>query len=263
MRLRVFLLSVCLVASLAAQTPNSDEFKNPLNGQLSAIEAGRGHYLKSCAGCHGPTGEGGRGPNLVTGRQIRRATDRQVFAAIEKGVPGTDMPPTPLGENAIWQTVAFVRSLSSPAFEVPVPGDERAGAAVYRGKGNCASCHAISGQGGSLGPDLTNIGMSRSLNQLREAVLNPGARWTDGYRGVTAHLKDGRRIEGALRDHTNYQLTILDARGQLHRLKMAAVADFKLATASLMPESRGRLTTEEIRDVVKYLSRQSARLAGE
>lgn len=250
-------------AAAWGQTPTTDEFRNPLRGQLEAIEAGRGLYLKSCAGCHSPAGEGGRGPNLVTGRQIRRATDRQVYAAIEKGVPGTDMPPTKLGETEIWQVVAFVRSLGSPAYEVPVPGDEKAGAAIYAGKGQCAGCHMIGGKGGALGPDLTNVGMNRSLNQIREAVLQPSKRWVDGYQAVTAHLKDGRRVEGVLRDRTNYALTILDARGELHRLKMTTVADYKLSVPSLMPESRGRLTNEEIRDVVKFLSRQSSRAAGD
>lgn len=260
-RMRFPILFIAL-ASARAQAPPVDEFKNPLNGQLAAIDAGRGFFLKSCAGCHGPSGEGGRGPNLITGRQIRRATDRQVFASIQKGVPGTDMPPTPLGETEIWQTVAYVRSLSSPAFEVPVPGDEKAGRAVYQGKGQCVGCHAIGGKGGALGPDLTNIGMNRSLNQIREAVLKPSDRWVDGYRGVTAHLKDGRKIEGVLRDQTNYALTILDRAGELHRLKMSTVADFKLATSSPMPETRGRLTSDESRDVIKFLSRQSVR-AGE
>ena len=261
--MRSIVLLFCWLTPGLAQTPASDEFKNPLNGQIDAIDAGRGHYLKACAGCHGPTGEGGRGPNLVTGRQIKRATDRQVFSAIRQGVPGTDMPPAPLGDNETWQTVAFVRSLSAPAFEVPVPGDAVAGAALYAGKGECSRCHMIAGRGGALGPDLTNAGMGRSLNQIREAVLKPSERWVEGYQGVTAHLKDGRRVEGVLRDRTNYALTILDARGELHRLRMAAVADFKLSTVSLMPETRGRLSANEARDVIKFLSRQVARPPGE
>jgi cytochrome c oxidase cbb3-type subunit III len=251
------------VAACTAQTPSADEFRNPLAGRADAIEAGRGLYLKSCAGCHGPTGEGGRGPNLVTGRQIRRASDRQVYASIEKGVPGTDMPPTPLAENAIWQLVAYVRSLSAPAFDVPVPGDERAGAILFQAKGRCAECHAIAGRGGSLGPDLTNLGMNRSLNQIREAVLKPSERWAEGYQAVSVHLKDGREIRGVLRDRTNYQVTVLDAQGELHRLRTSAVADFKLSAQSLMPETRGRLEPEEIRDLLKFLSRQSARPARE
>lgn len=244
-----------MAASLAAQ----DEFKNPLNGDAKAIEAGRQLFLKSCGGCHGPTGEGARGPNLITGRQVRRATDRQLFAVIEKGVPGTDMPPTPVDEQGNWQLVAYVRSLSAPAYEVPVPGDEAAGRAIYLGKGECAKCHQIRGSGGQVAPDLSNIGMTRSLAQLREAVLKPSERWVEGYQAVTVHLKTGRRIEGVLRDRTNYALAVLDTRGELHRLKMAEVADYKLSVKSLMPESRGRLSSDEIRDVIRFLSRQSAR----
>lgn len=252
--MRVAWLLVAL-APVAAQ----DEFRNPLNGQAAAIEDGRKVYLKSCSGCHGPTGEGGRGPNLATGRQIRRATDRQLFASLKNGVAGTDMPPTPVGEDELWQLVAFVRSLSSPAYEVPVPGDEQAGAGVFGSKGECSRCHMIAGRGGYLGPDLTNVGMLRSLNQIREAVQKPSERWTEGYQAVTAHLKSGRKIEGVLRDRTNYALTILDATGQLHLLKQNEVTDYRLSTRSLMPETRGRLSAEEIRDVIRFLSRQAIR----
>lgn len=236
-----------------------DDFKNPLNGDAAAIESGRKLYLKSCAGCHGPTGEGGRGPNLITGRQVRRASDKQLFASIRNGVPGTDMPPTPVDENGAWQLVAFVRSLSAPAFEVPVAGDEANGRNVYHGKGECAKCHMMRGQGGWIAPDLSNVGMTRSLNQIRLAVTNPSERWVEGYQAVTVHLKSGRQLQGVLRDRTNYTLTVLDASGALHRLKMAEVADYKLSTQSLMPESRGRLSADEIRDVIKFLSRQSTR----
>lgn len=257
-------LLACALSFLMAQAPrDSGEFRNPLNRDGAAIESGRQLYLKTCAGCHGPTGEGGRGPNLATGRQVRRASDRQLFDAILKGVPGTDMPPTPLGEPETWQLVAFVRSLSAPAYEVPVPGDTPAGHAVYHGKGECSRCHMIAGRGGYLGPDLTNIGMNRSLNQIREAVLQPSHRWVEGYQAVTAALKSGKKLEGVLRDQTNYSLTILDAQGTLHRLRMADVASYKLSVKSLMPETRGRLSSEEARDVIKFLSRQSARGAGQ
>lgn len=255
---RIQWLVMFAVPLVRAQTP-VDEFRNPLNGQIAAIDDGRKLYLKSCSGCHGPTGEGGRGPNLATGRQVKRATDRQLFASIKNGVAGTDMPPTPVGENEIWQLVAFVRSLSAPAYEVPVPGDEKAGARVYSGKGECASCHMLGGRGGQLGPDLTNIGMSRSYNQIREAVLKPSDRWVEGYQAITAHLKSGRKIEGVLRDRTNYTVTILDRDGSLHRLKSVEVADYKLATKSWMPETRDRLSSEEMRDVIRFLSRQSIR----
>ena len=249
---------VLLLTPLLAQQPAPEEFRNPLNGQASAIEEGRQLFLKSCAGCHGPTGEGGRGPNLATGRQIRRANDRQLFASIKNGVAGTDMPPTPVDEDGVWRLVAYVRSLSAPAFEVPVPGDGAAGQAIYAGKGKCAGCHMINGRGGYLGPDLSNTGMALSWNQIRQAVSAPSER-VASHQGVTAHLKSGRRVDGVLRDRTNYALIILDAQGNLHRIKTADIADYKIASRSLMPETQSLLTAGELRDLVRYLSRLSTR----
>ena len=129
------------------------EFKNSLNGQPEAIDAGRKLFAGACGVCHGPNGEGGRGPNLTTGRETRRLDDRGLFDSIRKGVPGTDMPPSNLPEDKLWQVVAFVRALSAPAFESRVPGDVEAGGALFFGKAGCSECHAILGRGGRLGPD--------------------------------------------------------------------------------------------------------------
>ena len=46
------------------------------------------------------------------------------------------------------------------------PGDAKKGADIYRSLG-CASCHIVGGQGGNLGPDLSDIGFMRGAAYLR------------------------------------------------------------------------------------------------
>jgi len=81
-----------------AQIGAADFTKSPLSKDPASIEAGR-----KLSDCHGPTGEGGRGPNLMTGRQVKRFGDDVFFQSIRKGLPGTDMPPTPLPDEKVWQ----------------------------------------------------------------------------------------------------------------------------------------------------------------
>src|SRR5580692_8000056 len=101
---------------LLAQAPDEKEdLKNPVAGQPEAIAAGRKLYLESCSGCHGPTGEGGRGPNLAQGDQVRGVTNRQLFSIITEGVKGSDMPPTHLADPKVWQLVAYLRDLTAVA----------------------------------------------------------------------------------------------------------------------------------------------------
>jgi len=40
---------------------------------------------------------------------------------------------------------------------------------------NCASCHAINGEGGQIGPELTNVYAEKGEDYVRESILNPNA----------------------------------------------------------------------------------------
>src|SRR5688572_347145 len=57
--------------------------------QTLAVEKGRAIYRSNCAFCHGITGLGGRGPDLVGGT---KKTDTELRRIIRDGVPGTSMP---------------------------------------------------------------------------------------------------------------------------------------------------------------------------
>ena len=50
-------------------------------GNPGAIKAGAQLYLTVCSGCHGPTGEGGRGPSLVRGNRVRKVSNVKLYHA--------------------------------------------------------------------------------------------------------------------------------------------------------------------------------------
>jgi putative heme-binding domain-containing protein len=233
--------------------------ENPFAGQPEAAAAGRALYSTACAACHGTNGEGGRGPNVADGRIVRRLRDDDLFRSIQKGVPGTEMIAFPFPEDQIWQLVTFIRSLSAPAFDARVGGDAQAGAAVFHGKGGCVQCHAIAGRGGLLGPDLSTIGLQRSLKHLREAILDPSLRVADGFRPVTVTLRDGRKISGVAKNHSNYAVQVLDAEGRLHLLQQSDWRGVEFGRESPMPADYARrLTPAEIENLLAFLSRQAA-----
>jgi PQQ-dependent dehydrogenase (methanol/ethanol family) len=253
----ICLLAPCLLAQVAEE---KEDLKNPVAGQADAIVAGRKLYLESCSGCHGPTAEGGRGPNLSHGDQIRGSTNRHLLAVITDGVKGSDMPPSGLPSGKVWQIVAYLRNLTAVAFDSMAPGDAKTGNALFFGKAGCANCHTIRGRGGFPGPDLSNIGRILSFPQLRESLLDPDAQIADGYQGVTVVTKSGKTISGVARDNTNYGIEILDGRGDLHRLLKADLREVVFGKSSLMPHDfKQRLTTSEVDDLLAFLGRQSIR----
>jgi putative heme-binding domain-containing protein len=229
-----------------------------LYAQSDAVETGKELFAGACGACHGPNGEGGHGPGLADGRRVRRLSDRQLFDTVQKGVPGTDMPPCTLSDEQIRGMAAFVRSLSQPAFASVVKGDVPAGREIFFKKGRCVSCHMIRGEGGFPGPDLSDIGATRSLRQLREALLEPNARIHPDFRAVSAVTRDGRRIQGVAKSYTNYSVGILDAKGELHLLPAEDLKEITFPAGSLMPADYARrLTPQEVDNLLAFLSRQS------
>jgi mono/diheme cytochrome c family protein len=118
--------AVVAVAGISASMPlgqQSDTTINPLAGRPEAAVAGRQVYDRTCQSCHGPAGEGDRGPALNTGRFSRGNQDGDLFHVIRAGVNGTQMPPfASLSDEQTWQLVSYIRSLAAaPASARPSP----------------------------------------------------------------------------------------------------------------------------------------------
>src|ERR1700686_3171701 len=129
---------VCIAASMAAVT----EPKVKLPNTRADLAAGEKLFSVHCALCHGPKGEGGRGPMLTQAKLSRAPDDAALLKVIEEGIRGTEMPGADsMSEREMKQTAAYVRSLGKLP-QQPVPGNPAKGAEIYRGKGNCATCHS-------------------------------------------------------------------------------------------------------------------------
>src|SRR5262249_5853780 len=98
---------------------------------------------------------------LTTGQFKHGGSDAELYATIRNGIRGTEMPPVRVSDEEVWKMVTFVKKLGSIAPGEQVPGDVSAGRLVVEGKGGCLACHSIGRDGGSLGPDLTDVGRRR------------------------------------------------------------------------------------------------------
>lgn len=265
MRRFVLLFTFLGLAAAQQQAPHEDlaAEKTPAEryiGDPAAIVKGQELYLTVCSGCHGAGAEGGRGPNLITGRNIRRASDEELFGSIKNGIPGSDMPPSPLPDEQVWQIAAFVRNLSAPAYHQQVEGDAQAGRQIYYSKAGCNNCHMIRGEGGFLGPDLTNIGMTANLSALREGVFDPNKRTTEGFRPVIVTTASGETIRGVAKNNSNYSIQLLDNKGRLHLLEKRDLKKVDFQEKSWMPADYGdRLSEKEQSDLLAFLARQAVR----
>jgi putative heme-binding domain-containing protein len=217
------------------------------------IEAGRKIYSGRCGHCHGQSGEGGRGAVLNSGQLHHAASDRKLFLVIRNGIPNTEMPGTfSLPEADVWRMVAYVKQLGRQGGSDVATGDVSAGALVYQ-KNGCRQCHSIDGQGGILGPDLSDIGAKRSVRYLRDSIVNPNADIPLDYRSVAVITADGKSSEGIHLNEDEYSIHLRDMSGNLRSFIKNELRDIKLSGQSLMP-AYSALSKEDLANLVAYLS---------
>ncbi|MBI3693641.1 MAG: c-type cytochrome [Acidobacteria bacterium] len=217
-------------------------------------------YRAQCADCHGPRGEGGRGPSLNR-PALRHAPDEAALVnVVSRGIAGTEMPRSGMSPRQAQQVAAFVRSLGRAAPSA-VPGDPARGAQLYAGKGGCARCHTVNGRGGALGPDLTDIGARRSVSYLRAALVDPQAAVPEGFLQVRVTTRDGRRLTGVRLNEDAFSIQLRDLSDQIHSFWKSEIAELRKDWGqSPMPGYGTLLTAAEIDDLVAYLASLQGRL---
>jgi PQQ-dependent dehydrogenase (methanol/ethanol family) len=147
----------------------------------------------------------------------------------------------------------LVHALNAPAAESTVPGDSVAGERFFFGKGQCASCHMVYGKGKPVGPDISNVGREMRVDQIRGALLQPGAQITPGYELVTVRLRDGQTLRGFARNRSSFDIRLQDREGKFHLLQEGQISDIQDERQSLMPPVKAG--PEELQDLIAYLSR--------
>lgn len=257
------------LAALALTTPA------PLAQQHSytpqQIEEGRKLYEANCGRCHGDDGAGIPGTALF--KQIRRAnSDEDVAKLIQAGIPNSTMPPHPFTTEQAMSTVAFLRSMvgvapgaaaggGAAAARSDVAGDPVRGKAIFTGKGGCAACHMAEGVGGSSGPNLSSIGVARGRGAfaqppnpaaLERSILDPNADIAIPYRMFQVAPKTGDAVRGRLLNQDTFSVQLMDDGQNLRSFLKSDLKDFGFLP-SPMPSYQGRLTAQEVADVVSYL----------
>ncbi len=176
------------------------------------------HAKGTCEICHAIGRKGTRAPDLA-GVAARAATRKPGMSAkaylieslLDPGaylvegypniMPKVDRPPIGLNRSEVWAVVAFLESLGGTVdvklddipktagavaaaggggqAELKLPGDAKAGQAVFMGKGGCIACHKAGSIGASpVGPDLSQIAKIQTPDYIMAKILNPGGMGT-------------------------------------------------------------------------------------
>ena len=239
----------------------------PLQWVLAADSPRQGERLFQlhCGGCHGPKGEGGKGPNLVVSRLARSSSEEELIKVITDGIDGTEMPVSQLDKDQIKHVAHYVRQLGLLPAEV-VPGNAQKGEQLYRSKGNCTQCHAIKGHGGGFGPDLTEIGLRRGAKYLRLALTNPEDDVPKSYSSfgpdnipenflqVSVITTNGQRFAGVRINEDTFSIQLRDSSDRIHSFFKSELAELRKDWGkSPMPSYRDVFSNAELDDIVAFL----------
>ncbi len=175
------------------------------------------------------------------------AEARQLIAALEASggqLPVERMPQQP-NDVEIGRIGEMVKASADPAN----------GELLYR-QSSCATCHALGGAGGRIGPDLSSLGTSSPIETIIRSVLYPTASIKEGYELQRVVKKDGSELLGYIASSGSAELILRDVTGTEVSVPKSQVASTEKVPGSLMPAGlTASLSPEKFSDLVGFLSK--------
>jgi putative heme-binding domain-containing protein len=117
----------------------------------------------------------------------------------------------------------------------------------------CAKCHVMRGEGGRIGPELSNL-IYRDYASVRKDIQFPNAALNPDHVASTIELADGESVNGIILSDKDNVIKLAMATGAAEILPRARVKSIKPAQLSLMPEGLWETMSEaERRDLMAFL----------
>jgi putative heme-binding domain-containing protein len=140
-------------------------------------------------------------------------------------------------------------------------GNPQRGRALYlNGKTlACITCHRLEGVGGNVGPDLTRLWETHTLEKIMESIIEPSKEIKEGYQAYQAVTTKGQVISGLKISQTADEVVLRDATAKDVRLATKDIEELTASKVSLMPDNVvSQLTLDQFIDLVAFLKDRKA-----
>lgn len=142
-------------------------------------------------------------------------------------------------------------------FALYLQGDPKEGEKIFFDPDSptpCAKCHTVKGQGGKVGPELTNVAGSRTAQDIVESVLEPSKQIASGFEPFLVETKAGDFITGVKKGEDAESFEILDDQGEIRKIPKADIQAIVPQKISIMPGNfREILTMEQFHNLMAFL----------
>jgi len=139
---------------------------------------------------------------------------------------------------------------------VQVKGDAKRGKAIYLNTSlvACASCHKLEGVGGQVGPDLTRVWETSTVEKLLESIVEPSKEIKEGFTTYKVTTVNGQVFTGLKISDTPSEIVIREATGRDIRIDRRDLDELSPSKISLMPDNVvSQLSFDQFIDLLAFL----------
>lgn len=123
----------------------------------------------------------------------------------------------------------------------------------------CINCHRLEGIGGNIGPDLTRMWETLSLEKTVESIVHPSAEIKEGFQTYVLVTTKGISYSGLKLIDTPQEVVLRDANGKDVRLPRGEIEELYPTKHSLMPDNLiTQLSYEQFIDLIAFLRDRTA-----
>ncbi len=201
------------------------------------------------------------GAKLVGERYVAKKLPRDLFPRVSDALRKFAADPDVAKLNSEVMRGGLLLSMEPDQVEqmrtkVLKDGDPKRGRAIYLNTAllACATCHKMEGVGGQIGPDLTRVWDTMSVEKLFETIIAPSQEIKEGYQSYQASTLDGQTYTGLKVLDTKDEVVIREATGRDVKIARKDLDKLTASKLSLMPDNVvSQLSYEQFVDLVAFL----------
>jgi putative heme-binding domain-containing protein len=161
--------------------------------------------------------------------------------------------PKPKGPGRRWQVDSAMYVLEHDTSKA----DLAMGKAMFDAT-MCSSCHIKNGEGGSVGPDLSQLGTRFTANDILVSIIEPSKEVSDQFAATNFYMKDGSSVIARLKNEDDEKYYVIQnpfTPQVVREIPKSAVSRTSISDAPsiMFPGLINPLNPKELKSLMAYL----------